>query len=221
MKRTAAEWSEFCQRHITAGYVPAHDKAGMFQRSCDSMAQLRALDLWQPGDVILDIGCANGRIAMGLLDEPITYIGLDIVPGCIEFCELAFAENDNYQFVHLDVYNGRYNRNGTIAPQQAIFPLDAASVDVAIASSLFTHLGTLDVARHYMDEICRVLKSGGQFFNSWFRSPPNEVSEAESRTAYREIDIREMLAGRFTMRYSARGNTTAPHDQWAIVAVKK
>jgi len=217
--RTAAEWSEFCQAHIKTGYVPASDKAGMYQRSVESMDKLRALNLWQPGDVILDLGCANGRLAMGLLDDPVIYIGLDIVLGCIEFCELAFAENDNYRFVHLDVHNGHYNPDGKTPPEQAVLPLDDDSVDMVIASSLFSHLGTLEAARNYVDEVYRVLKPGGQFLNSWFRSPPNEVTEEESRTVYRETDIREMLT-HFNIHHSVRGETTGPNDQWLIVAIK-
>jgi SAM-dependent methyltransferase len=55
------------------------------------------------------------------------------------------------------------------------FPYEDGSFDLAIATSLFTHL-LAPAAEHYVAESARVLAPGGRVFATWFaidqRSPP-------------------------------------------------
>jgi SAM-dependent methyltransferase len=221
MLRSPAEWAEVC-RAVTSGYVPGGKRqaAGLYEHGCKYVREhLKPLGLWKPGDVVLDVGAANGRVAMGLLEEGVYYHGLEIVAGCVEFCKMAFAPWPDFHFHHLDVANARYNPEGRGDPGRAAFPLPDASVDVAIAASLFTHLGPLAVAARYLDEIYRVLAPGGRLFCTWLRSPPNEPTESTDRTVYREADIVDLLEG-WTLLHTSRGLSARPHDQWTLVLSK-
>jgi len=221
-KRSPEEWAQVCLS-VDSGYVPGGKRqaAGLYENGCKYVRErIRPLGLWKAGDVVLDIGCANGRVAMGLLEEGVFYHGLEIVAGCVKFCESAFAPWRNFHFHYLDAANPRYNPGGQIQPERAVFPLPDASIDVAIASSLFTHLETPEVAARYLGETWRVLKPGGRLFATWLRSPPNEVAQSAARTVYREADILNLLGGRWTILDTSRGLTDAPHDQWTLALSK-
>jgi SAM-dependent methyltransferase len=115
---------------------------------------------------VLDIGCGIGRMAAGLahyLDpERGQYIGLDPVPGGIEWC----AENispiaPNFSFHWFNVFNELYNPHGTLDSTNASLPIDRRQVDLVIATSVFTHLYEEEIL-NYAREIARVLREGGK-----------------------------------------------------------
>jgi SAM-dependent methyltransferase len=64
-------------------------------------------------------------------------------------------------FHHLDVWNGDYNRSGRIAESDARFPAEDASIDLAFAMSVFTHMRLAGI-RCYLKEAARVLRPGGR-----------------------------------------------------------
>jgi SAM-dependent methyltransferase len=96
------------------------------------------------------------------------YSGFDIDPRAVRWCQKAIAaSHPNFWFAHADVANTYYNPRGRTRPEEFIFPCADASVDLAIASSVFTHLLPA-TADHYVWEIARVLKPGGRAIASFF-----------------------------------------------------
>ncbi len=164
---------------------------------------------------MLDLGCGNGRLAIALLPYEINYIGIDPLLASIDFCCEAFKPWPNYQFWHAPL------RTPTVTPYQDMdpltwkFPLKNASVDWAAIVSVFTHLQTADLATHYVEEFRRVLKPGGIFWSTWFRSPPNEPTSIVERTVFTEAQIVNMLAG-FKWLSSWGGLGTDQHNQWHV-----
>lgn len=113
--------------------------------------------------VVLDLGCGCGKLARFLhLNPRLRYIGVDIFQPGILWCRRAFAGSaDRFRFEHFDGYSATYNPDGRLKVTDYALPAADGSVDVLVASSLFTHLLETD-AVHYLAEIARVLKPGGQ-----------------------------------------------------------
>lgn len=174
---------------------------------------------FKEGNTILDLGCGNGRFGIVFAERPVRYIGVDVVKECIEFCQKTFTGYDNIKFKYMDVWNEVFNPNGTILPQTFKLPFVDNCFDDVIAYSIFTHLQTKEVADRYMQEIWRVLKPGGKFFSSWYRSPPNPESTAVGRTCYKESDILSFLQG-FSFDYTHGGHATDYYDQWCLFGTK-
>lgn len=186
-----------------------------------------------PHERVLDIGCGYGRIAVPLtryLDGG-AYDGFDISRKAIQWCRSRISSRfSNFQFAHVDVRNGHYNRKGTIAPEEFVFPFPSSSFDVVIAASVFTHL-TRDAACRYVDESARVLKSGGRCLASFYvlddeslvkirtvRTEPEfrvldentavqRTEDPEAAIAFSEESVRAMFA-------AARLEVSAIHPGW-------
>jgi SAM-dependent methyltransferase len=119
---------------------------------------------------ILDIGCGYGRLAVPLTGFLTTgeYAGFDLNARAIDWCRRSISRGHaNFWFTHADIANSHYNPRGTIAPENFPFPCADASVDLAVATSLFTHLLPAAAAR-YAAETARVLKPGGRALLSFF-----------------------------------------------------
>lgn len=221
MKMSKDYWETVCQG-ITAGYVPGGNAGDTYESGRQMVGLLRPLNLWQRGDLAVEVGSGNGRIAMGLLDEDVRYVGLEIIPDCVAFCQRAFESVPDFQFKHLDVYSGHYNSRGRTRPERMTLPLDDETADCVLAISLFSHLGTVTVAERYLQEMARVLKPGGKLLSTWFKSPPHMPSQSEGRTVYAERDILTMLGRWFDVTAAEVGDAAGPpNDQWRITAVKR
>lgn len=133
--------------------------------------QLRELADLKPDDRVLDVGCGIGRVARVLAPElrpPGSYDGFDIVSAGIEWCQTRYAGTPApFRFVLADVRNSDYNPGGRLAAAEYNFPYPDASFDLALATSVFTHLRA-DAARRYLSEAARVLAPGGRLFTTWF-----------------------------------------------------
>jgi SAM-dependent methyltransferase len=115
--------------------------------------------------VVLDIGCGCGRSARLLVPHTAvkTYIGFDVIVENIVWCQRFIQERFPTKaiFYHYDVTSAEYNPNGTMHAHDVRFPAENGTVDLVIATSLFTHL-LEDDAKHYLAEIARVLNSVGR-----------------------------------------------------------
>lgn len=120
---------------------------------------------------VLDIGCGNGRMALavlGVMGEGGRYEGFDVIPDGVDWCERTLAAHfPRAHFRTVDVKSDRYNRNGGSGPAHYRFPYEDESFDLAIATSLFTHLEP-DTAANYIAETRRCLRPGGRLFGTWF-----------------------------------------------------
>jgi SAM-dependent methyltransferase len=120
---------------------------------------------------VLDVGCGNGRLAIGLLrhvGEMQSYTGIDVSARSIAWCEKHLASRyPGLRFVHLDVENERYNPGGSDLSGTFRLPLPDASVDVIYLYSVFSHMET-DHIRRYLREFARVLRDGGGIFLTAF-----------------------------------------------------
>ena len=131
-------------------------------------------------DQVLDIGCGNGRVAAQL--APFLncggYVGFDISRRGIQACRRQFGSQRHMRFEHLDVWNGEYNAKGKVAEIETIFPAADASIDLAFATSVFTHMRMPGVKR-YLAEAARVLRAGGRLAFTAFALEPGREATAE------------------------------------------
>jgi SAM-dependent methyltransferase len=113
---------------------------------------------------LLDIGCGAGRLAYGLLaaGSPIVrYEGIDVMPEPIAWCEGTISgRHPTFRFGTIDVYNERYNPDGSRQAAGTRLPFADGSFDIVYAYSVFSHMLTDDV-RAYLGEVARVMTSDG------------------------------------------------------------
>jgi len=126
---------------------------------------LRAHAELGPDDHVLDIGCGNGRVTRPLVEALSPrggYIGFDVSRAAIRYCRRRFGtERPDFEFHHIDIYNGVYNPGGVVAETQTRFPCADGAITLAFANSVFTHL-PLETIRRYLEETRRVLAPGGR-----------------------------------------------------------
>lgn len=131
------------------------------------------IDLGQlePHHRVLDVGCGIGRMAVPLtryLSQEGEFWGFDIVKKGIEWCQKRITPRfSNFRFQHSDIFNKHYNKKGKVSAREYRFPFDDGSFDFVYLTSVFTHMLQPDI-EHYMEEISRVLKSGGKCLITFF-----------------------------------------------------
>jgi len=210
-----------------------------FRRHFESLAGLR------PEDRVLDIGCGIGRMArilVPVLRPPGSYDGFDIVLEGIQWCRERYAGTPApFGFHHADLRNAVYNPQGREAPESYRFPFADASFDLAVATSLFTHVlpGT---AERYLAEAARVLVPGGRLFTTWLllgcSGPPEgftrigpqlpgavaDPAVPEAAVAYEELWLRERLVAHGlqldSVQLGSWSGRDALHHQDLVVAHK-
>lgn len=120
---------------------------------------------------ILDVGCGQGRLAIGLIESKRKikyYRGVDVQQVSIDWCQKFITERDpTYQFTHLDVMNARYNRKGKSMEKDFRFPFKKGEFDIIYLFSVFTHMIAEDI-RIYLKEFKRVLAPSGKIFLTAF-----------------------------------------------------
>lgn len=138
----------------------------------------------KPDDRVLDIGCGPGRMAVPLKDflsAEGSYMGMDVVRSCIRGCEKRLSGNaPDFRFVHMDLYNSRYNPHATTKACDYRFPFDDGAFDFVMLTSVFTHV-LPDDTFHYLDEISRLLAPGGRCFATFFIADEERLELARSR----------------------------------------
>lgn len=129
----------------------------------------------QPNDRVLDIGCGCGRIAAPLTQHvgpDGSYIGVDIVAALVEFGTRHITKTyPNFRFVTLEQSNPSYDALRGKSTSRTIRTLAEAaapdSIDLCIATSLFTHLDT-GMARTTLAAMSRLMASNGRAFVTAF-----------------------------------------------------
>lgn len=124
---------------------------------------------------VLDIGCGCAKVARFLAVDPRVagYVGFDPIAVCIDWNRRFVAPRARgaFRFEHADLHSAEYNPQGVLAAREYRFPVADGSIDIAIASSLFTHLLEAD-AVHYLQESARALRPGGKLILSLHNEPP-------------------------------------------------
>lgn len=170
------------------------------------------------GSRILDIGCGNGRFGIPFSEMNVSYDGIEPMQECVDFCKFAFSQFKNLRFHHTSIKNPEYGPGlvGQINPENFKIEFSDNTFDDVIAYSVFTHLQTLPIAENYIKEIKRVLKPGGKFFVTWYRSPPDKSPDSYAgRSVFNEWDIMNLLKG-FSFIRSYGGHSGEFFDQWGI-----
>ncbi len=122
-----------------------------------------------PESSILDIGCGHGRLLVGLLSEMSSahYVGMDVSPSVIQWCQRYFEKWPKPQFVHLDIFNERYHIQGRELSGAFQFPLASASQDFIYLFSVFSHIVEHDM-RIYLRDFKRLLRPDGRVIFTTF-----------------------------------------------------
>ena len=128
----------------------------------------------RPEQRILDIGCGVGRLAAALTGYLTNgeYVGFDVSRRAIRWSQKNIsARHPQFFFRYVDVLNSHYNPRGKISPEKFSFPCEDSSIDLAFASSVFTHLSPAATQR-YLAEAARVLRPGGRAVLSFYLLDP-------------------------------------------------
>ena len=147
----------------------------------------------QPSDRVLEVGCGIGRIAIPLTQFITTgsYVGFDIVPHGIEWCQRKVTPKyPNFTFFLADVYNKFYHPAGRHKAADYSFPLSDESFDFVFLTSVFTHMLPSDVER-YAGEIGRVLRIGGRCFITAYVISDQAVDRLRNGSSRRKFVAQE------------------------------
>jgi ubiquinone/menaquinone biosynthesis C-methylase UbiE len=117
---------------------------------------------------LLDVGCATGRLAFGILqqcpDWAGSYLGMDVQKRFMDWTGEAFQGLSNYRFRWLDVESPRYYPRGKIQLDEDFrFDLPDQSFDIIYLYSVITHLPRKHAVT-YLNEFQRLLAPGGTLF---------------------------------------------------------
>jgi SAM-dependent methyltransferase len=115
---------------------------------------------------ILDIGCGVARLLTGILEKGYkyaSYTGFDVDKQALDWCGANLRSVKN-GFVHMDIYNERFNKKGSVQMDDSFeLPLNAASYDIIYSWAVFTHLRLNDI-QIYLKEFKRLLHPSGRVF---------------------------------------------------------
>lgn len=165
----------------------------------------------KPDHKVLDVGCGIGRMAVPLVNfisKDGEYHGFDIVKKGIDWCNKNISTKyPNFHFNHSNIFNKSYNPEGVETSSSYIFKYTNDFFDFAYLTSVFTHMIRNDV-EHYIKEIYRVLKPGGNCLITFFlineeskplisnkKATQNLIHKIDSVSYVKDLDIPESAIG--------------------------
>jgi len=168
--------------------------------------RLRRICGLNPSSHVLDIGCGQGRLAIGLqrvLPHIARYVGVDVHAPSISWCR-KHLKRRNFEFIHLDgPRNARYYPNGRPLDQldmTRLFPFDANSFDIAFLYSVFTHM-LADEVKVYLTAIHQVLNHNGYVVFTMFIEEGVQDC-VENPSGYLEEEVGPLTGPLNRVRYS-------------------
>ena len=145
----------------------------------------------QPDERILEIGCGSGRMALPLtsyVSQAGSFVGMDITQESIAWCQRNITRRfPNFQFLHADLYNQRYNPQGRYLARHYAFPFGAEGFDFIFLTSVFTHMLPDDID-NYLREIARLLRPAGRALVTCFLL--NETQQLLASQGQNDIDFK-------------------------------
>jgi SAM-dependent methyltransferase len=167
----------------------------------------------QPGEQILEIGCGSGRMALPLtryLNRGGSYFGMDVTREAILWCQRHITRrHPNFQFMHADLYNKRYNPTGRQSAREYTFPFEDKGFDFIFLTSVFTHMLPEDV-KNYLGEIGRLLRTEGRSLITFFLL--NETQQSLASQGRNDIDFR-YGSGPFRVRSEVVPESAVAYDE--------
>jgi SAM-dependent methyltransferase len=139
-----------------------------------------------PTDRVLDVGCGSGRIAAPLtvfLDAARgSYEGFDITEPGVSWCQVAYRGQPNFRFQRASIRSNLYGVPEGCPAEEYRFPYLDGEFDFVFLTSVFTHLMPA-VVEHYLDEIIRVLRTGGTCLATYFLIDPPALAASRDTPA--------------------------------------
>lgn len=121
---------------------------------------------YTPRDFLVDIGCGQGRLSIGLVRDfgNARYLGLDVSEASIQWCKRHIEKRyPSYKFQHVNVVNARYNPSGNPLPIDFHLPVTDGVADVVYMWGVVTNMEPEHVSV-YASEMSRMLRHGGKTF---------------------------------------------------------
>jgi len=185
----------------------------------ETAADIASASEVRPTDIVLEIGCGNGRVGTWMAPRCGRWIGADVSPRMLEHARQALSHLPN---VSLQLVNGH-----------DLHALEDASIDVVYCTAVFMHLDEWERYR-FITEAYRVLRPGGRIYFDTFNligaqgwtlflqmadidpplrppnisrsSTPEELRAYAERAGFADIKVR---AGSLWVTVTARKGTSA------------
>ncbi|MGD0024622.1 MAG: class I SAM-dependent methyltransferase [Xanthobacteraceae bacterium] len=204
-------------------WVAPFSDADLFVRSGEEMVtQIKALCGLPPNAQVLEIGCGCGRLSRAFaryLNSEGRYEGFDVAPVLIKWCQQQLEPRlSNFRFLSTDVRAGGHNPGGAVSGAAFRFPYHDSSFDLAVVSSVFTHM-LPDEIENYVAQIFRVLKPNGCCFISIFLFDSEaEMAVASGSTIF---DFRYPLGPCLTFDSEHPAEGVACRKQWFLGLIER
>ena len=213
-KRSKEEWYKILQQ-IKHGHRGGY--AGGYDFGYECFELLKSLGALEGVENLLDVGSGNGRMTIPYIETDIIYSGIDPIKGCVKFCKAHFKPwSSQIRFEFKDIRNERYNPRGKIQPEEFLFGV-SGYYDLITMWSVLTHVQYFEVARHYLNESRRCLKTGGKLWITLFRGDKHDRSS--HITKFTEKQIQELLQD-WKVLYADRTNSLNVQTRFLLQKVE-
>jgi len=158
------------------------------------ISELKEYSSFSQKTSVLDFGCGQGRLAIGLLlccPDLGNYTGIDTDLDAINWCKRWIQKYHlKYTFLHVKAHNALYNPTATDRPN---LPISKYSFDVIFLNSVFSHMLSDDVS-FYLNQLFQGLKEGGIIYLTAFieedvpevmENPPGYLNRASTLPLHR------------------------------------